>query len=449
MTRRTADLRCRIRSGYDACTFSPSSSVAREGGTGRRADRVDGHHVGVDEARPHALSPRPDSTILRGHTPSFSSVCARDFPPHPPASFNNGPDAPSRFFALFRGCHPPAGTTARRRLARAFAPRARVRASRCAARASSASTPRQASSPDPSTNIFKYLQISSPPLSVAPCSPSSPENLPALVHHRRPLRGVRHDEWASPRVVRVPPSRGRLRRHPRRRLSLAGLSDHFPVRPRAPARPSSPPTTTSSSPRASRASSSSSPSSSTSTPRSGPRVDPDDDSTFGGVHLRRPPRTPTSRYGEGTTGTSPSRRPGALRPSPRSACSSGFSPPRRYSCSCSTCTSVPCRRRARAGDVGVRSAVESNAGGGGRADDPLRRGDALVRNGVRVRVGADGVDVLFRVRGDALGARAGGYRVAGGDGTDPVRRSLHASQRSRWWRGRRIPRCICSRTRVW
>ena len=79
-------------------------------------------------------------------------------PPHPPAPFNNGPDTTSRFFALFRGCHPPAGTTAgnaRRRLARAFAPRARVRPRALrrprVTRAQPAPAP---PAPRPSTNIF-------------------------------------------------------------------------------------------------------------------------------------------------------------------------------------------------------------------------------------------------------------------------------------------------------
>ena len=112
----------------------------------------------------------------------------------------------SRFSA---GAIPPQGrprdvvSRARSHLARAFAPRG-VPPARHPRR-----TPRQASSPDPSTNIFKYLQISivaprpsgasvrRPSLTVFP-----PKTFPPLVHHRRPLRGVRRDEWASPRVVR-------------------------------------------------------------------------------------------------------------------------------------------------------------------------------------------------------------------------------------------------------
>lgn len=186
MTRRTADLRCRIRSGYDACTFSPSSSVAREGG--HRSPRRPRRRASCRRrrsARQHALSPRPDSTILRGHAPSFSSVCARDFPRILPRHSTTGPMRCRAFSRFSAGAIPPQGrprdvvSRARSHLARVFAPRGvpPARHPRRLRARPPPPIPRQISS-----NIFKYLSASprpSPPLSVARRSPSSPENLPA------------------------------------------------------------------------------------------------------------------------------------------------------------------------------------------------------------------------------------------------------------------------------
>ena len=373
-------------------------------------------------------------------------------PPHPPASFNNGPDALSRFFALFRGCHPPAGrprdvvSRARSHLARVFAPRG----------VPPARHPRRLRARPPPRSLDKYLQISSniyprrpgpPRLCPSPVAHRlPPKTFPPLVHHRRPLRGVRRDEWASPRVVRVPRSRGRLRRHPRRRLSLAGLSDHFPVRPAPPVRLRSPPTTTSSSPRASRASSSSSPSSSTSTPRSGPRVDPDDDSTFG---WRTSPPVAGATHLEIWRGRLVRLRPGV---------------PGRY-----VLLRAP-RARVDFHHPGVTLARAAPA----RCALPPQRVPATgVRSASKVTlVAADELMILCGVVMPSCGtafeyasvltmsmccfayvvthsvlALADIARRVEMERTDSAR--LRASRRSRWWRGRRIPRCICSRTRVW